>query len=76
VAALPFIGLITLDYETFTVNTDPGQTMFVFRAEAGSSHEDSLLSLAQIATGYHLTAVTRAPRRPGKGTAKLVVRPG
>jgi len=45
----PFIGLITLDYETFTVNADPGQTMFVFRAEPGSSDEHSLLLLAQIA---------------------------
>lgn len=45
----PFIGLITLDYETFTVNADPGQTMFVFRAEPGSSDERSLLRLAEIA---------------------------
>ena len=47
----PFIGPITLDYETFTVNADPGQTMFVFRAEPGSSDEHSLLLLAQIAAG-------------------------
>ena len=38
----PFIGPITLHYETFTVNADPGQTMFVFRAEPGSSDEHSL----------------------------------
>jgi transcriptional regulator with XRE-family HTH domain len=47
----PFIGLITLDYETFTVNTDPGQTMFVFRAEPDSGDEHSLLLLAEIAAG-------------------------
>ena len=47
----PFIGLITLDYETFTVNADPGQTMFVFRAEPGSGDEHSLLLLAEIAAG-------------------------
>jgi hypothetical protein len=46
-----FIGLITLDYETFTVNADPGQTMFVFRADPGSSDEHSLLLLAAIAAG-------------------------
>jgi transcriptional regulator with XRE-family HTH domain len=45
----PFIGLITLDYETFTVNTDPGQTMFIFHAEPGSRDEHSLLLLAEIA---------------------------
>jgi transcriptional regulator with XRE-family HTH domain len=47
----PFIGLIALDYETFTVNADPGQTMFVFRAEPGSGDEHSLLLLAAIAVG-------------------------
>ena len=47
----PFIGLITLDYETFTVNADPGQTMFVFRADPGSSDEHALLLLAEIAAG-------------------------
>jgi transcriptional regulator with XRE-family HTH domain len=47
----PFIGIIRLDYETFTVNADPGQTMFAFRAEPGSSDEHSLLLLAEIAAG-------------------------
>lgn len=46
-----FIGLITLNYETFTVNADPGQTLFVFRAEPGSGDEHSLLRLAEIAAG-------------------------
>jgi transcriptional regulator with XRE-family HTH domain len=45
----PFIGLIALGYETFTVNADPRQIMFIFRAEPGSSDESSLLLLAQIA---------------------------
>jgi transcriptional regulator with XRE-family HTH domain len=52
----PFIGLITLDYETFTVNADPGQTMFVFRAEPGSGDEHSLLLLAEIAAGNQFRA--------------------
>jgi hypothetical protein len=47
----PFSGLITLGYETFTVNANPGQTMFVFRAEPGSGDEHSLLLLAEIAAG-------------------------
>jgi hypothetical protein len=51
----PFIGLIVLEYETFTVNADPGQTMFVYPAEPGSSDERSLLLLARsrsAATSY------------------------
>ena len=47
----PFIGLISLVYETFTVNADPGQTMFVFRAEPSSSDEHSLVLLAEITAG-------------------------
>lgn len=39
----------TLDYETFTVNADPGQTMFAFRAEPDTGDEHSLLLLAEIA---------------------------
>ena len=38
-------GVITLDYETFTVNADPGQTLFVFHADPGSSDEKALLGL-------------------------------
>jgi hypothetical protein len=37
------------------VNADPGQTMFVFRAEPGSSDEHSLLLLAAIAAGKDTT---------------------
>jgi MmyB-like transcription regulator ligand binding domain len=47
----PFIGLITLNYETFTVDANPGQTLFVFRAEPGGDDEHSLLLLAEIAGG-------------------------
>lgn len=47
----PFIGLITLHCETFTLTVDPGQSMFVFRAEPDSSDAHSLRLLAQIATG-------------------------
>ena len=45
----PFIGLITLEYATFTVNVDPDQTLFIFSAEPGSSDEHSLRLLAEIA---------------------------
>jgi transcriptional regulator with XRE-family HTH domain len=45
----PFVGLITVDYETFTVNADPGQTLFVFHAEPGSGDEQTLAQLAKIA---------------------------
>lgn len=45
----PFVGLISLSYETFTVNAAPGQSMFAFHADPGSSDEHSLLLLAEIA---------------------------
>ena len=54
-AVIGRVGLIALDYETFTVDADPGQTMFVFRAEPGSSDEHSLLLLAAIAAGKDTT---------------------
>ena len=41
----PVAGVITLDYETFTVNADPGQTLFAFHADPGSSDEKALLGL-------------------------------
>jgi hypothetical protein len=47
----PFIGLITLDYETFTLTADPGQTMFIFHAEPDSDDARSLFLLARIADG-------------------------
>jgi transcriptional regulator with XRE-family HTH domain len=45
----PFVGLITVGYETFTVNADPGQTLFVFHTEPGGPDEQSLAQLAKIA---------------------------
>jgi transcriptional regulator with XRE-family HTH domain len=48
----PFIGLITLEYETFTVNAEPSQTMFVFRADPGHGDERLLLRLAQLAARH------------------------
>jgi len=45
----PFVGLITLDYETFTVNACPDQTLFLFHAEPGGPDEASLRLLGAIA---------------------------
>jgi len=45
----PFIGLIGLSYETFTVNAAPSQTLFVFHADPGSDDEHSLDLLAELA---------------------------
>lgn len=44
----PFIGVITVYFETFTVNAEPGQTLYVFRADPGSGDEDSLRRLEEI----------------------------
>jgi hypothetical protein len=41
----PVARVITLDYETFTVNADPDQILFVFQAEPGGRDEDALLRL-------------------------------
>ena len=49
--ANPFVGTIALDYETFSVNQDPGQTLFVFHAEPGSPDEHALGVLTTIAAG-------------------------
>ena len=38
----PFAGEITLQYETFAVLAAPGQTLFAFHADSGSSHEQTL----------------------------------
>jgi transcriptional regulator with XRE-family HTH domain len=45
----PFVGLVTLGYESFGVNGHAGQTLFVFHAEPGSSDEQSLALLAGMA---------------------------
>ena len=55
----PFVGLITLDFETFTVNASPGQTLFVFYAAPGTPDAASLRLLARIAG-----AVTVRPSPP------------
>jgi hypothetical protein len=47
--ANPFVGTITLDFETFSVNQDPGQTLFIFHAQPGSHDEQALGLLAAIA---------------------------
>ncbi|MER6049260.1 helix-turn-helix transcriptional regulator [Streptomyces sp. NPDC001793] len=42
----PLVGDLTLDFETFSVNSAPGQHLVVYRAEPGSDAEQSLALLA------------------------------
>ena len=45
----PFVGPISLDYESLTVNGGDGQTLSVYHAEPGSPDERALERLAQVA---------------------------
>ncbi|WP_190092742.1 helix-turn-helix domain-containing protein [Streptomyces melanogenes] len=47
----PLVGDLTLDFETFAVNSAPGQHLVVYRAEPGSAADQSLALLA----GFTLT---------------------
>lgn len=47
----PFVGAVTLDYETFHLTDAPGQTLFVFFPQPGSTDEQSLTLLAGLAHG-------------------------
>ncbi|WP_204070895.1 helix-turn-helix domain-containing protein [Planotetraspora phitsanulokensis] len=40
-----FAGDLTLSYEAFTVNSCPGQDLFIFQAEPGSTSEQALIKL-------------------------------
>ncbi|MET9832612.1 helix-turn-helix domain-containing protein [Streptomyces sp. NPDC006385] len=52
--AHPLVGELTLDFETFTVNSAPGQALVVYHAERGSpsAHALALLGSA-VATDQH-----------------------
>jgi transcriptional regulator with XRE-family HTH domain len=45
----PFVGQITLDYESLSVDAEPGETLFLFHAAPGSPDAASLQVLAGIA---------------------------
>lgn len=42
----PLVGDLTLDFETFSVNSAPGQHLVVYRAEPGSAADQSLALLS------------------------------
>ncbi|MFE9552474.1 helix-turn-helix domain-containing protein [Streptomyces sp. NPDC006703] len=44
----PLVGDLTLNFETFSVNSAPGQHMVVYRAEPGSAAEQSLALLGSL----------------------------
>ncbi|MEV5282456.1 helix-turn-helix transcriptional regulator [Streptomyces sp. NPDC052811] len=44
----PLVGDLTLNFETFSVNSAPGQHMVVYRAEPGSAAERSLALLGSL----------------------------
>ncbi|MEU1075954.1 MULTISPECIES: helix-turn-helix transcriptional regulator [unclassified Streptomyces] len=45
----PLVGDLTLDFETFSVNSAPGQHLVVYRAQPGSASEQSLALLGSLA---------------------------
>ncbi|WP_329467018.1 helix-turn-helix domain-containing protein [Streptomyces sp. NBC_01431] len=44
----PLVGDLTLNFETFSVNSAPGQHLVVYRAETGSAAEQSLALLGSL----------------------------
>jgi hypothetical protein len=59
----PFVGPLTLKYQSFKINGTEGQTLFVYFAEPGTPHEQSLTLLAGIAAGQACPSADPAPRR-------------
>jgi transcriptional regulator with XRE-family HTH domain len=58
----PLVGEIELDYQTFAVTGAVGQTLFLFTAEPGSKHADSLRLLASIVVNAPSQGVVAAIR--------------
>jgi transcriptional regulator with XRE-family HTH domain len=57
----PLVGELTLDYESLTVNSAPGQQLVVYQAEAGSPSEQALSLLGSlVADQTHPTRPTRS----------------
>ncbi|MES5820190.1 helix-turn-helix transcriptional regulator [Streptomyces sp. RG80] len=44
----PLVGELTLDYESLTVNSAPGQQLVVYQAESGSPSEEALALLGSL----------------------------
>jgi transcriptional regulator with XRE-family HTH domain len=56
------VGELTLDYESLTVNSAPGQQLVVYQAEPGSPSEQALSLLGSLTA----TATATAPARTGR----------
>ncbi|GAB2487747.1 MmyB family transcriptional regulator [Nocardiopsis aegyptia] len=54
----PLVGELTLDYETLTVNSAPGQQLVVYHAAPGSTSEQALALLGSLTA----SGAERAPR--------------
>jgi transcriptional regulator with XRE-family HTH domain len=55
----PEVGALTLTYDTFTVNSAPGQQLVVYQAEPGSPSDHALTLLGIVTAGHH-----RSPHPP------------
>lgn len=60
----PQVGELTLDYESLTVNSAPGQQLVVYQAESDSPSEEALALLGS------LTAAERHARHPQQPSSK------
>ncbi|KAB7843688.1 helix-turn-helix domain-containing protein [Streptomyces mobaraensis] len=60
----PTVGDLTLDFETFSVNSAPGQHLVVYRAEPGSTAERSLTLLGDL-TAIDPQSVRITPQNEG-----------
>ncbi|PJE95864.1 transcriptional regulator [Streptomyces carminius] len=61
----PLVGELTLDYESLTVNSAPGQQLVVYHAEPGSPSEQALDLLGSLAaTGADAVPATGAAAEP------------
>ncbi|NNN29725.1 helix-turn-helix domain-containing protein [Streptomyces sp. S3(2020)] len=49
----PLVGELTLDYESLTVNSAPGQQLVVYQAESGSPSEEALALLGSLTAAEH-----------------------
>ena len=59
----PMVGELALNYETFSVNAAPGQTLLVYHAEPGSPSEEALRLLGAVAAEAPASAAREAATR-------------
>jgi transcriptional regulator with XRE-family HTH domain len=64
------VGDLTLAYESFTINSAPGQQLIIFQAEPGSPSEQALALLGALAA--RPSADATPDRSPGAGAAPRV----